>query len=259
MKMPGLTTQIFVGLIAGVLIGWQLPQVGIALAPGGEIFLRLIKTIIAPLVFATLVVGIAGAGNMHSVGRLGFKSIALFELLTTFALFVGLLAVNIFQPGAGVHLTAAAGAAGELVAKQPNVADLLTHIFPTSIIDCMARGDVLQIVVFTTLFAAAVSAAKAKPITDLCETLSEVMFKYTEYVMKLAPLGVAAAMASTVGHHGLAVIDIARQAGGNALSSTGRVRCRHSRAGGALCACANTQVRFGGTRAISPGIFHRQQ
>lgn len=207
MKVPGLTTQIFIGLVAGVLIGWQLPQVGVALAPGGEIFLRLIKTIIAPLVFSTLVVGIAGAGNMHSVGRLGLKSILLFEVLTTFALFVGLLMVNVFQPGAGVHLVpAAVGAAGELVAKQPSAAELITHVFPTSIIDCMARGDVLQIVVFTTLFAAAVSAAKAKPIVDFCQTLSEVMFKYTEYVMKVAPLGVAAAMAATIGHHGLGVL-----------------------------------------------------
>jgi proton glutamate symport protein len=194
------------GLVAGILIGWLSPAVGVALAPGGEVFLRLIKTIIAPLVFGTLVVGIAGAGNMHSVGRLGAKAVFLFELLTTFALFVGLLIVNVFRPGAGIHLAQGTGAAAELVSKQPNAADLITHIFPTSIIDSMARGDVLQIVVFTTLFAAAVSAVHAKPIIDFCQTLSEVMFKYTEYVMKLAPLGVACAMAATVGHHGLGVL-----------------------------------------------------
>jgi proton glutamate symport protein len=157
MRLPGLTTQILIGLIAGVLIGWQFPQLGTALAPGAEIFLRLIKTIIAPLVFATLVVGIAGAGSLHTVGRLGFKSLLYFEVVTTFALLVGLGVVNILKPGTGVHLDpASAGMAGDLVTKQPPAADLISHIFPTSIIDAMARGDVLQIVVFSTLFAAAV-------------------------------------------------------------------------------------------------------
>lgn len=207
MKLPGLTTQIFIGLVAGVLVGWLAPSVGVALAPGGEIFLRLIKTIIAPLVFATLVVGIAGAGNLHAVGRLGFKSLVYFEVVTTFALLVGLVMVNLMQPGAGIHLDqAGASGASDLVSRQPPAGDLITHIFPTSIIDAMARGDVLQIVVFTTLFAAAVSAARAKMIVELCQSLSEVMFKYTGYVMKLAPFGVSAAMAATVGHHGLAVL-----------------------------------------------------
>lgn len=207
MKFPGLTTQIFIGLVAGILIGWLFPQIGVSLAPGGEVFLRLIKSIIAPLVFATLVVGIAGAGSLHAVGRLGLKSFVFFEVVTTFALFLGLFMVNVMQPGAGVHLEQGATAqAAELAARQPSLAETLTHIFPTSIIDCMARGDVLQIVVFSTLFAAAVSAAKAQPIVDLCQSLAEVMFKYTNYVMKLAPFGVAAAMAATVGHHGLAVL-----------------------------------------------------
>ncbi len=208
MKLPGLTTQIFIGLVAGVLVGWLFPAVGVALAPGSEVFLRLIKSIIAPLVFATLVVGIAGAGNMHSVGRLGLKSFIFFEVVTTFALFIGLFIVNVVQPGAGVHLTqtAATTTATELASKQQTLAEIITHIFPTSIIDSMARGDVLQIVVFSTLFAAAVSAVKAQPIVDFCQSLSEVMFKYTNYVMKLAPLGVAAAIAATIGHHGLGVL-----------------------------------------------------
>lgn len=207
MKLPGLTTQIFIGLALGVLVGWQAPQLGVALGPGGEIFLRLIKTIIAPLVFSTLVVGIAGAGSLHAVGRLGLKSLIYFEVVTTCALVVGLATVNWLQPGAGVHLDpATAGSAGDLAAKQVNAGDVITQVFPSSIIDAMARGDVLQIVVFSILFAAAVSAAKAKPIVDLCQSLAEVMFKYTGYVMKLAPLGVAAAMAATVGHHGLSVL-----------------------------------------------------
>ena len=207
MKTPGLTAQIFLGLAVGILIGWLWPQVGVELAPAAEVFLRLIKTIIAPLVFGTLVVGIAGAGNMHAVGRLGLKSLIYFEVVTTFALFIGLLVVNVFQPGAGVHLTSANVAEmAQLAAKQPTVGDMITHVFPTSIIDSMARGDVLQIVVFSILFAAAVGAARATQIIDLCQSLSDVMFKYTGYVMKLAPLGVCAAMASTVGKHGLGVL-----------------------------------------------------
>src|SRR5215470_6878325 len=109
LRVPGLTAQILIGLIVGVLVGWQFPALGVSLAPGGEIFLRLIKTIIAPLVFATLVVGIAGAGSLHSVGRLGLKSLIYFEVVTTFALIVGLVAVNLLKPGAGIHLDPAIG------------------------------------------------------------------------------------------------------------------------------------------------------
>jgi proton glutamate symport protein len=199
--------QIFIGLFVGITVGWLFPHVGIMLQPGADIFLRLIKTIIAPLVFGTLVVGIAGAGNMHSVGRLGFKSMVYFEVVTTIALVIGLLVVNVLHPGLGVHL--APGDATEalsLAAKQPTFAETITHVFPTSIIDSMARGDVLQIVVFSILFAAAAGAAKATAIIEMCDSLSHVMFKYTNYVMKLAPLGVAAAMAATVGQHGLSVL-----------------------------------------------------
>jgi proton glutamate symport protein len=144
---------------------------------------------------------------MHSVGRLGFKSMVYFEVVTTIALVIGLLVVNVLHPGLGVHL--APGDATEalsLAAKQPTFAETITHVFPTSIIDSMARGDVLQIVVFSILFAAAAGAAKATAIIEMCDSLSHVMFKYTNYVMKLAPLGVAAAMAATVGQHGLSVL-----------------------------------------------------
>lgn len=206
MRTPGLTAQIFIGLVLGVAAGALWPNIGVALAPGAEIFLRLIKTIIAPLVFATLVVGIAGGGHGNNVGRLGLKSIIYFEVVTTLALFVGLLVVNVVQPGVGVHLTQSAAEGAQFAAKQPTVGEIITHAFPSSIIDSMARGDVLQIVVFSILFACAVSAAKAKPIVDLCQSLADVMFKYTGYVMKLAPFGVACAMASTVGEHGVTVL-----------------------------------------------------
>ncbi|MBK9771778.1 MAG: cation:dicarboxylase symporter family transporter [Candidatus Obscuribacter sp.] len=203
----GLTAQIFIGLVVGIVVGKFFPAFGVAMSPGADVFLHLIKTIIAPLVFATLVVGIAGSSHSHSIGRLGVKCFVYFEVVTTFALAVGLLVVNIFKPGAGVNLDDASTAqATELLAKQPSGGDLIVHIFPTSIIDSMARGDVLQIVVFTIIFALGVKAAKATQIVDLCQSLSEVMFKYTGYVMKFAPIGVACAMSNTVGKYGLDVL-----------------------------------------------------
>lgn len=203
----GLTAQIFIGLVVGIVVGKFFPAFGVAMSPGADVFLHLIKTIIAPLVFATLVVGIAGSSHSHSIGRLGVKCFVYFEVVTTFALAVGLLVVNIFKPGAGVNLADASTAqATELLAKQPSGGDLIVHIFPTSIIDSMARGDVLQIVVFTIIFALGVKAAKATQIVDLCQSLSEVMFKYTGFVMKFAPIGVACAMSNTVGKYGLDVL-----------------------------------------------------
>lgn len=210
-KKPGfsinLTAQIFIGLVAGIAIGYFFPNAGLQIAPGADVFLHLIKTIIAPLVFATLVVGIAGSSHSHSLGRLGFKCFVYFEVITTFALIVGLLAVNLLQPGAGINLAGASVTqAQELLAKKPAGGDLIVHCFPTSIIDAMARGDVLQIVVFTIIFALGVKAAKATQIVDLCQSLAEVMFKYTGYVMKFAPIGVACAMANTVAKYGLDVL-----------------------------------------------------
>ncbi|MBS2009954.1 MAG: dicarboxylate/amino acid:cation symporter [Cyanobacteria bacterium SZAS TMP-1] len=206
MKAPGLTAQIFIGLLVGIAVGAFFPEVGKAMGPGCDIFLRLIKTIIGPLVFATLVVGIAD-GHGNNVGRLSLKCFAYFEVITTFALVVGLVMVNLLQPGAGVNLgNVQAEAAQDLVSKSPQAADFVTHIFPTSIFDAMARGDVLQIVVFTIIFAIGVKAAKATQIVNLCQSLAEVLFKYTGYVMLLAPLAVACAMAKTVGTQGTDVL-----------------------------------------------------
>lgn len=207
MRKPGLTAQIFIGLIVGILLGWLAPETGKAIKPAADVFLHLVKSIIAPLVFATLVVGIAGHKSMKTVGRLGLKSIIFFEIVTTFALVIGLMAANIFQPGAGVNLANVSGGdASALAAKQPSVGEIIVHTVPASIVDAMARGDVLQIVVFSIIFAAAVSAAKADIILNFCNSLAEVMFKYTGIVMKFAPIGVAAAMAATVGEHGVGVL-----------------------------------------------------
>lgn len=202
----GLTAWIFIGMAVGLALGIFAPQAAVQLAPLSNIFLRLIKSIIAPLIFGALVYGIAGAGDIKQMGRIGLKAIVYFEVLTTVALFVGLAAVNLVRPGAG--LTISKGVTTNLPQVKLTMAEILEHTFPTSIIDSMARGDVLQIVVFSILFGIGCAAlgARAKPVTAFCESLAEIMFKYTGYVMYLAPLGVGAAMAVTIGKNGVGVL-----------------------------------------------------
>lgn len=188
-------------------MGIAAPGVASRLTPASNIFLRLIRSIIAPLIFGTLVYGIAGSGDLKRMGRIGLKAIVYFEVVTTVALFLGLAAVNLVRPGAGLKLAPAASEAAVTLAP-PTVSSVLEHVFPASIIDAMARGDVLQIVVFAFLFGAACAAigAKAKPVVAFCESLAEVMFRYTNYVMYLAPLGVGAAIAVTVASKGAGVL-----------------------------------------------------
>src|SRR2546426_1729251 len=205
---PSLTTQILLGLVLGGVLGYVSPEWGNRVYFLRDIFLNLIKSIIAPLIFSTLVVGIAGGGDLKKVGRMGAKALLYFEIVTTIALFIGLGIVNLTKPGVGVSL-AGGGDISQLVKTQPQgFRDLLVHIFPSSVIDSMVRGDVLQIVAFTVLFAMAVSALgeRAGPILRGCEALSQVMFKFTGYVMKFAPIGVGAAMAHTIATNGLGVI-----------------------------------------------------
>lgn len=213
-----LTQQIMIGLVAGVLLGWWMSTLP-AEARGNwdkwvglfrDIFLHLIKAMIAPLVFASIVQGIAGTGDLRRVGRMGAKSLLYFEIVTTFALAIGLLMVNVFKPGAGVHLiTGTAGTLGAAATTKPlTLIETILHTFPVSVIDAMARGDVLQIVCFAVLFAMAVIAAgeAGKPVLQWCDSLTQVMFKFAGIIMKLAPIGVGAAMAVTVGHQGLDVL-----------------------------------------------------
>src|SRR5438309_6495361 len=205
---PPLTTQILIVLVLGGLLGYVSPKWGNNVYFLRDIFLNLIKSIIAPLIFSTLVVGIAGGGDLKKVGRMGVKAILYFEIVTTIALFIGLGIVNLTKPGAGVALTGG-GDISSLVKTQPQgFRDLLVHIFPASVIDSMVRGDVLQIVAFSVLFAMAVSAMgeRAAPILRGCEALSQVMFKFTNYVMMFAPIGVGAAMAHTIATNGLSVL-----------------------------------------------------
>lgn len=276
MPLPkvSLTWKIMIGLVLGILLGWLLPEWGTAVRPLSILFLNLIKSVIAPLIFSTLVIGIAGTGDIKQVGRIGAKSLLYFEIVTTCALFIGLAAVNITRPGEGVSLAgitkaddkavlasraqdlanqasesskratdliaaaqngtnpnstnqaaqeaanaaqksseAAQAVAKGLTAPEPPpkpqaFGDIIAHLSPTSIIKAMAEGDVLQIVIFSVLFALAVTSIgeKAAPIVKWCESLADIMFRFTEFVMKFAPVGVGAAMANTIGHSGLGVL-----------------------------------------------------
>src|SRR5881398_960804 len=207
---PSLTTQIMVGLIVGGLIGWLRPDWGNAVYFLRDIFINLIKSIIAPLVFSTIVVGIAGAGALRKVGRMGIKALIYFEILTTAALVIGLAVVNLTKPGAGVALAATNTDVLKTIGQThpKTLVETIVHVFPSSVIESMVRGDVLQIVAFSVLFALAVSAVgeKGKPIIRAMESLSQIMFKFTNYVMMFAPIGVGAAMAHTIGTQGPAVL-----------------------------------------------------
>lgn len=294
MKLPkiSLTWKIMIGLVLGIFLGWLIRELDISsgnktvlgvdtatilsfVRSLSTLFLNLIKSIIAPLIFATLVIGISGTGDIKQVGRIGAKSLLYFEIVTTLALVIGLLAVNITQPGKGVSLAgiakgddkavlakraqdfskeaseaskkaeelraqistnsnaateaaaqsaiasqkaaeAADAAAKGLTAPEPpakpqTFGDIIAHLSPTSIIKAMAEGDVLQIVVFSVLFALAVTSIgkqKSEAVVKWCESLADIMFRFTEFVMKFAPVGVGAAMAYTIAHNeqGLGVL-----------------------------------------------------
>ena len=207
MKKLSLTAWIFIGMAAGVALGIFAPDFAKQLGLMSTVFLRLIRSIIAPLLFGTLVAGIAGGGDIKHMGRIGAKAILYFEIVTTFALFLGLGVVNLVRPGDGVPISRTA--ADAVAPTTPTtLTAVVEHTFPASIIDAMARNDVLQVVVFAFLFGAACAAigAKAVPVVTFCASLAEVMFRYTKYVMYLAPLGVGAALAVTVGSKGVAVL-----------------------------------------------------
>jgi len=205
-----LTAQIMIGLVVGVLIGWLRPEWGNKVYFLRDIFLNLIKSIIGPLVFSTLVVGIAGGGDLRKLGRMGVKALIYFELVTTAALFIGLAVVNLAKPGIGVPLVSNQSDVIQKIGENPprTLTETLVHVFPSSVVDSLVRGDILQIVAFAVLFAMAVSAVgeKGKPMLRAMESLSQVMFKLTNYVMKFAPIGVGAAMAHTIGTQGPGVL-----------------------------------------------------
>ena len=216
MKQSRLTALIFIALILGILFGHFLPVYAVKMKPLAIIFLRMVKMIIAPLLFSTLVIGIAGHGSAKKLGKIGLKTIIYFEIVTTLALIIGLTTANIFKPGIGfgtentlsiAHLQEAGlMAAGN---AHTSVSEMLINIFPTSIVDAMGEGNLLQIVVFSIFFALAVVVVgeKAEPVKNLLNSVSQIMFKFTEYVMYFAPLGIFGAMAATVGANGLGVLE----------------------------------------------------
>lgn len=202
--------RIFLGLLVGILVGWLWPSFAVEVRPLADIFLRMIKMIVAPLLFSTLIVGIAGSGDLKSLGRIGLKAIIYFEVATTIALVLGLVLVNVFQPGAGlsVPLGGDTSVVSGMQQAQPHAWDLILHMFPTSIVDAMARGDILQVVVFATFFGVAVASIgeKGRPIFAVMESVAHAMFKVTNYVMWFAPIGVFAAIGATVGGKGIGVL-----------------------------------------------------
>lgn len=204
-----LTGWIMVAMLVGAEIGYDFPGVGIGLRLFSQIFLKMIKTIVAPLLFATLVVGIAGHANLREVGRMGLKALIYFEIVTTLALCIGLVAINLTHAGVGVQPPAVADTS-ELHKVPPQTAsEVILHAFPENIAKSVSENQVLQIVVFSVLFGIAlaqVPAERRKPMLDVAESLAEVMFKFTNMVMLFAPIGVGAAIAYTVGHMGLGIL-----------------------------------------------------
>ncbi|MBQ4115188.1 cation:dicarboxylase symporter family transporter [bacterium] len=214
MKHSRLTIAIFVSLILGILAGWLFPQFAVKMHVLAEIFLRMVKMIIAPLLFATLVVGIAGHSDVKSLGRLGVKTIVYFELVTTVALIIGLGFANLFKPGVGMANFASQNTGlNEVSFMTSSVAhssfgEMLLDLFPTSIVQAMAEGNLLQIVVFSLFFALAICAVgkKAQPVLDVLNSVTKIMFKFTEYVMFFAPVGIFGAISYTVGTNGIEIL-----------------------------------------------------
>jgi proton glutamate symport protein len=203
-----LTAWIFVGMIAGAEVGHDWPHFAVHLQILGQIFLRLIKVIIAPLLFGTLVVGIAGHADLKKVGRMGIKALIYFEVVSTIALMIGLAAINISRAGVGVPVVGAA-ATQPVSAAHPSAGELILNIFPENIAKSIAENQVLQVVVFSVLFGMAlamVGEEKRRPLVALAESLAETMFKFTNLVMWLAPLGVGGALAYTVGQMGFSIM-----------------------------------------------------
>jgi proton glutamate symport protein len=210
LKRISLTKWILIGMAIGVLIGWLFPDFAQQTKPLSTMFLRMIKSIIVPIIFATLVIGIAGHGDdMKRIGRLAFKSIVYFEIVTTLALFIGLAAVHITKPGVGVVLEGDAATGQAMAQNVQTGTSFLEHLVPQSFAEAASKNEVLQVVFFSILFAVALSGIRGKPkqvMLDFCESLAEIMFKLVALIMRFAPIGIGAAIAVTVGHSGLGVL-----------------------------------------------------
>jgi len=210
LRRVSLTGWIFLGMATGILVGWLAPGFAVELRPLSTVFLRMIKSVVVPIIFGTLVIGIAGHGDdLKRIGRLALKSIGYFWIMTTVALAVGLLAGNLVRPGAGVVLPPPDPNAPIPTAAPTTFGGFLEHIVPRSVVEAAANGEVLQVVFWATLFALALTQVKGRPkemMLGFAEGLMEVMFKFVGLVMKFAPIGIGAAVAVTVGRSGLGVL-----------------------------------------------------
>lgn len=213
MKNHALSIWILIALVAGIVVGAIAPDFAVKMHPLATIFLRMVKMIIAPLLFATLVVGIAGHGDVKKVGRVGLKTILYFEIVTTIALFIGLGVANFTNPGLGSFKPISIPNIDEItqmssMVHQHSFSAFFTSMFPTSIVQSMADGNLLQIVVFSIFFALAICTIgqKAKPVMDLLNSVCQIMFKFTEFVMLFAPIGIFGAISYTIGSNGLVVL-----------------------------------------------------
>lgn len=208
LRRISLTAWILIALGAGVLIGVLFPAFARHLAPVSNIFLRLIKSIVGPLLFGTLIYGIASCGELKTMGRIALKAIAYFELATTLALAIGLVMVNALKPGVGLKISGEGALNLPALSKPVSLVEVLERAVPSNIFESLSQNDVLQMVVFFFLFGAACAAIgpKAQPVVDFAGSVADVMFRYTKYVMYTAPFGVGAAMAVTVGSKGVGVL-----------------------------------------------------
>jgi aerobic C4-dicarboxylate transport protein len=206
-----LYVQVLIGVVAGGLLGFLYPKLGTDLKPLGDVFIRLIKMVFAPVIFAMVVLGIARMESMKELGRVGVRALIYFEVLSTFALLLGLIVVNVFQPGTGMNIDPTALDTGSIAnytaaaAKSTGFIDFLLNMVPTSVVDALAKNDILQILVFATMFGVALShmGRAAKPVVDMLEAFSNAMFVVVRMVMRIAPIAAFGAIAFTVGKYGL--------------------------------------------------------
>ncbi len=203
--------QVIAAITIGITLGHVLPETGVMMKPFGDGFIKLVKMIIAPIIFCTIVTGIAGTDNLKQAGRVGAKALVYFTCATVIALIIGLVVVNTYKPGAGMNIDASTLDTSKIsnftqgVKEQDGLADFLLHIIPYSVVDAFAKGDILQVLFFSLLFAAALAlmGEKAKPIVQGIDALSHVLFKIVAIIMKVAPIGAFGAMAFTIGQYGL--------------------------------------------------------
>ena len=203
-----LTFQVLVAITLGVLLGLVSPETGKAMKPVGDTFINLVKMVIAPVIFLTIVLGIANMSDLKKVGRVGGKALLYFEIVTTFALAIGLIVVNLTKPGVGLDVSSLAkGDVSKYTeqGKTMSFVDFATHIVPQSAVDAFAKGEVLQVVFFAVLFGFALASlgSRGRPLTEVLESVSQVFFKIVAIVMKVAPLGAFGAMAYTIGAFGV--------------------------------------------------------